>query len=66
MPYFVIYDSTANLVDSFRREPDARRALGLIVEQDPGSAGDYAMITHDDDGYPVGAALTGAQLNASG
>ena len=66
MPYFVIYDSTANLVDSFRSEPEARRALEVIVRQDPGAAGDYAMLQTDDEGYPVGEALTGAQLNAAG
>jgi hypothetical protein len=64
MPYFVILDSTANLVDSFGREQDARDALALIVRQDPVSADGYAMVTVDDEGNPVGTALTGAQMDA--
>jgi hypothetical protein len=59
---FVILDSTANLVDSFDQEDEARAALEAIVRQDPDAADDYAMLTYDDLGHPVGEALTGSQL----
>lgn len=62
MPYFVILDSTANLVESFDSEAEGRAALEAIVRQDPEAAGDYAMITVDDEGLPVGEALTGTDL----
>ena len=62
MAYYVILDSTANLVDSFDREEEARAALETIVRQAPGDADDYAMLTYDDAGRPVGEALTGADL----
>jgi hypothetical protein len=47
-------------------EPEARRALEVIVRRDPGAAGDYAMLQTDDQGNPVGEALTGTQLNTAG
>jgi len=56
--------STANLVDSFNREDEARRALGQIVLQDPDAADDYALIRYDDRGQPVGKALVGSELHA--
>jgi hypothetical protein len=62
MAYYVILDSTANLVDSFDREDEARTALEAIVRQDPDAADDYAIVTYDDAGHPVGEAVTGADL----
>ncbi|MDQ3768040.1 MAG: hypothetical protein M3370_00960 [Actinomycetota bacterium] len=62
MPYFVILDSTANLVESFRDEEDARDALADIVRQDPDEADEYAMISYDDHGHPFGGAVTGSDL----
>jgi hypothetical protein len=62
MPYYVILDSTANLVESFDSEAQGRAELEFIVRQDPGAAGDYAMITYDDEGLPIGEALLGADL----
>ena len=62
MTYYVILDSTANLVESFDTEAEARAELEAIVRQDPGAADDYAMITYDDTGGPIGEALTGADL----
>ena len=59
---FVILDSTANLVDSFDDEDEARLALEAIVRQDPTAADEYALLTYDDDGHPVGEALLGSQL----
>jgi hypothetical protein len=60
--YYVILDSTANLVDSFDREDEARTALEAIVRQDPDAADHYAIVTYDDAGHPVGEAVTGADL----
>jgi hypothetical protein len=42
---FVILDSTANLVDAFDQEEEARAALETIVHQDPESADEYALLT---------------------
>jgi hypothetical protein len=65
MAYFVILDSTANLVESFDRESEARAALEAIVQQDSESADEYAILKYDDNGNPVGQAVTGPQLNTS-
>jgi hypothetical protein len=62
VPYYAILDSTANLVDSFDQEAEARAALEAIVRQDPDSADDYAMLTYDDAGQPVGEAVLGSSL----
>ena len=62
MSSYVILDSTANLVDSFDQEQEARLALENIVRQDPESADEYALLTYDDDGHPLGDALVGSDL----
>jgi hypothetical protein len=62
MPYYVILDHTANLVESFDSEAEGRAELEAIVRQDPDAADDYAMITYDDEGLPVGEALLGTDL----
>jgi hypothetical protein len=59
---YVILDSTANLVDSFDDETQARAALEAIVRLDPRSAGEYALIAYDEDGQPVGDAVLGSDL----
>ena len=61
--YFVILDSTANLVDSFTEEAEGRHALEEIVRQDPESASEYALLTYDDAGRPTGASIVGSELN---
>jgi hypothetical protein len=60
--YYVILDSTGNLVDSFDTEAEAHAELERIVKQDPDAADEYAMIQYDDHGHPVGEALVGSQL----
>ena len=62
MNSYVILDSTANLVDSFDQEQEARLALESIIRQDPESADEYALLTYNDDGHPVGNALVGSDL----
>ena len=64
MTQYVILDSTANLGDSFDRETEARHALEEIVQQDPQSADEYALIAYDDEGHPIGDALVGSELGA--
>jgi hypothetical protein len=60
MSQYVILDSTANLVDSFDEESEAQLALAAIVREDPKSAADYALLTYDDKGHPIGDALIGS------
>ncbi len=62
MARFVILDSTANLVASFDSEEEARLALEVIVQQDPESADEYAIIPYGPDGLPCGDALIGSDL----
>lgn len=63
MAYFVILDCTANLVESFDQEEEARTALEAIVASAPNAADDFAILKYDDNGNPVGQAVTGSQLN---
>ena len=62
MTSFVILDSTANLVDSFDDEMQARAALQAIAQQDPDTADEYALLAYDDDGRAVGEAVLAAQF----
>jgi lipopolysaccharide biosynthesis regulator YciM len=62
MSQYVILDSTANLVESFDGEHEARLALEKILQQDPSSAGEYAILTYSDEGEPVGDALVATDL----
>ena len=61
---FSIFDSTANLVDSFDDRDEARAALENIVRQDPDAADEHAMFEFDKSGQPVGDAMTIADLGA--
>lgn len=62
---YMIFDGAANLVESFDEEHEARHALEEIARQDPESADEYAMLAFDDDGHPVGEALSGADLHVT-
>lgn len=62
MSYYVILDSTANLVESFDDKQEALRALEQIVQQDPESADEYALLTYNNKGRPVGQAVVGSDL----
>jgi hypothetical protein len=48
--YFVLLDSTGNLIASYRDEDEAREALAQIVEDDPSAADEIALMTYDDEG----------------
>lgn len=61
MSYFVILDSTGNLVESFTEEGEARAELERIAQQDPDAAGEYAILQYDSTGHPVGDAIVGSQ-----
>jgi hypothetical protein len=56
---YVVLDSTANLAESFDDETEARAALQAIVHLDPASAGEYALLSYDENGRPVGEAVLG-------
>lgn len=62
MAHYVILDSTANLVESFDDEEEAREALEQMVQQDPDEADDYGLLQYDDNGNPVGEVLMGSDL----
>jgi hypothetical protein len=62
MTSYVILDSTANLVDSFDNEPEARAALEKIARQDPSTAEEYALLAYDDHGRPLGKAVLAAEF----
>ena len=61
---FVIFDSTANLVDSFDDVNDARARLTQIAGQDQDAASEYALLEFDASGTPVSDALTVADFDA--
>jgi hypothetical protein len=63
--YFVILDSTGNLVESFDDESSARAALERIVHDEPEAADHLALLTYDEHGEPVGEAITMVQRAAS-
>lgn len=56
--YYAILDSTGNLVESFDDEREARAALEQSVREEPEAAEHLALLTYDDDGEPVGDAIT--------
>jgi hypothetical protein len=62
--YFVLMDSTGNLIASYRDEDEARAALEQLVEDDPDAADEVALLTYDEDGAiaadPVFVAPTAA------
>jgi hypothetical protein len=62
MTYYVILDSSANLVESFDQEAEGRTALEQIVRQGPDVADEYAMLEYDNSGHPTGEALSAADL----
>ncbi len=57
---YMIFDSSANLVDSFDAKDEAIAALEAIAHQDPDAADEYALLTYGDDGRIVGEALSAA------
>lgn len=48
--YFVLLDSTGNLLASYRDEDEARSALAQLVDDDPSAADEVALMTYDDAG----------------
>ncbi|MEX2197080.1 MAG: hypothetical protein WD844_17545 [Thermoleophilaceae bacterium] len=61
--HYVLMDSTGNLIDSYDREEEAHAALNRIVHEEPEAADHVALLTYDDEGNPVGQAVT---ISASG
>jgi hypothetical protein len=62
--YYVLLDSTANLIESFDSRDEALAKLEEIVAADPDAAEDVAMVTYNDDGHP--AADDAVTVDASG
>jgi hypothetical protein len=56
--YYVILDSTGNLVESFDEERQARAMLERLVGEEPDAAEHLALLTYDEHGEPVGDAIT--------
>lgn len=55
--YYVILDSTGNLVESFDEERQARAMLERLVGEEPDAAEHLALLTYDEHGEPVGDAI---------
>jgi hypothetical protein len=55
--YYVLIDSTGNLIESYSDEGVAMAELARIVKEDPVSADDVAMLKYGIDGLPVGDAV---------
>jgi hypothetical protein len=52
--HYVLLSSTANLINSYDDESEARSALQRIVAAEPEAAEDVALFTYGDNGMPVG------------
>lgn len=63
--YYVLMDSTGNLIESFRDEDAARAALEEIVENEPEAAEDVVLLAYEDDGTPGGDPVFGTHTPAS-
>jgi hypothetical protein len=61
----MIFDSAGNAINSFDDEVAARAALRAIAEREPTAADDVLLISYDDDGNPVGEAVTAEDLPPS-
>jgi hypothetical protein len=48
--YYVLLDSTGNLLASYRDEDEARAMLEQLIADDPDAADDIALMTYDDQG----------------
>jgi hypothetical protein len=55
--YYVLLDSTGNLIESYSDHTVAMAELERIVKEDPAAADDVAMLTYGVDGIPVGDAV---------
>jgi hypothetical protein len=51
--YYVLLDSTANLIDSFDSRDQALARMEAIVEAEPEAATEVVMVTYDIDGMPT-------------
>ena len=63
--YWTIFDSTGNLVESFDQEDEARAALDRIAHEEPEAAEHVALLSFDDEGKPVGDAVTVSDAGVS-
>jgi hypothetical protein len=55
--HYVLLSSTGNMVDSYEEETIARAALQRIVDAEPETIKDIALMIYGEDGQPVGGPL---------
>jgi len=55
---YLILDSMGNAVDAFRTRVAAQATLRAIVEEEPEAADALVLLAYDDQGQPVGEAVT--------
>jgi hypothetical protein len=48
--YYVLLDSTGNLLASYRHEDEAHSMLAQLIEADPEAADEIALMTYGDEG----------------
>lgn len=51
--YYVLLDSTGNLIESYREEDAAQAALARIIEDEPDAVDDVVLIAYDEAGDRV-------------
>ncbi len=54
--YYVLIDSTGNVIESLDDLNAARAAQQALVHQEPEAAEHVALLRYDEDGMPVGSA----------
>lgn len=59
---YMILDSTGSAINAFADEVAARAALRSLVAHDPAAAEHVFLLAYDDDGDPIGDAVTIADL----
>lgn len=55
---YMILDSAGNALDSFDDELTAHATLHSMIRFEPDAADDVFLLAYDDDGMPVGEALS--------
>jgi hypothetical protein len=61
---YMLLDSTGSAINAYHEEVAAHAALRATVADDPAAAADIFLLAYDDDGNPVGEAVTIEDLPA--
>jgi hypothetical protein len=59
---YMLLDSVGNAINAFGDELEARAALRAIAEAQPDAADHVLLLAYDEDGHPIGEALTVHEL----